>query len=454
MPYQSLNPTTEEVLEVFEEHSAEAVAAALERASAAFRAWRQTPVQERCRLLRRAADLLDDRAASHARVMALEVGKPIGDGVAESKKCALVCRYYADHTDHFLRPEVIRSDAGESYTIPEPLGPIFAVMPWNYPFWQVYRFAAPALAAGNVVLLKHAPNSPQCALVMEDLMREAGFPEGTFQSLFLTNQQAADLIAHDTVRGVTLTGSTGAGRKVAEAAGRALKPSVMELGGSDPFIVFPDAKFPDVVKTAALSRLLNDGQSCISAKRFLVHRSVYDRFVQELVAEFEARVVGDPLHPETQLGPMARRDLRDALADQVARSIARGARALTGGKTPTGRGFFYPPTVLVDVPANAPAACEELFGPVAVVVPFDTEEEAIAMANDTPYGLGAAVWTEDKDRARRLIPQIEAGAVFVNGFVKSDPRLPFGGIKTSGFGRELSAEGMLEFMNLKTVWIR
>jgi succinate-semialdehyde dehydrogenase/glutarate-semialdehyde dehydrogenase len=454
MPYQSLNPTTEELLEVYPEIEDGALEEALERSAAAFRRWRRVPVGERARLVRRAGDLLDDRAPALARIMALEMGKPVGDGIAESKKCALNCRYYADHGEAFLRDQHIRSDASESYVRYEPLGPILAIMPWNFPFWQVFRFAAPALVAGNVVLLKHAPNTPQCALEIEDLMRDAGFPNDVFLSLFLSNDQAARVVADDRVAGVTLTGSTNAGRIVAGAAGRALKPSVMELGGSDPFIVCDDADLGEAIKVAAFSRCLNSGQSCIGAKRFLVQRTVMNGFLEDFVEAMATRVVGDPMKEETQIGPLARRDLRDALAEQVRRSIEQGARALCGGQVPSGRGFFYPPTVLIDVPPHSPAGREELFGPVAVVIPFDTDEEAIAIANNTPYGLGAAVWTRDRTRATQYIEEVEAGAVFVNGLVKSDPRLPFGGIKASGFGRELAREGMVEFLNQKTIWIR
>jgi succinate-semialdehyde dehydrogenase/glutarate-semialdehyde dehydrogenase len=454
MTYQSLNPATEELLEIYPEIDDAGLERALEQAQGAFRAWRRTAFADRARLLRRAADLLDDRAEAHARLMALEMGKPLGDGVAEARKCALNLRYYADHGEAFMRDQHVRSDASESWVAYEPLGPILAIMPWNYPYWQVYRFAAPALMAGNTVLLKHAPNTPQCALEMEDVMRAAGFPEHVFKSLFLTNDQAARVIEDPRVAGVTLTGSTAAGRKVAATAGKALKPSVMELGGSDPFIIFPDANLEEAAKVAAFARCLNGGQSCIAAKRFLVQEDILNGFLADFVEAMTSRVVGDPLKAETQIGPMARRDLRDALAEQVRRSIAAGAKALCGGEAPSGRGFFYPPTVLVNVPPDCPAATEELFGPVAVVIPFKDEADAIRIANDTPYGLGAALWTTDKERIGRMVPQLEAGAVFVNGFVKSDPRLPFGGIKTSGFGRELAREGMLEFVNQKTVWVR
>jgi succinate-semialdehyde dehydrogenase/glutarate-semialdehyde dehydrogenase len=336
---------------------------------------------------------------------------------------------------------------------PEPLGPILAIMPWNFPLWQVFRFAAPALAVGNVGLLKHAPSTPGCALAIEKLLAEAGAPEGVFQSLFLSNEQAARVIEHDAVRGVTLTGSTRAGREVASAAGRALKPLVLELGGSDPFLVFADADLREATRVGVTSRCLNSGQSCIAAKRFLVERSVLDRFLEGFVAAMEAKPVGDPTASGVEIGPLARADLRDRLARQVEAALDQGARALCGGRVPEGEGFFYPPTVLTGLAPDTPAAQEELFGPVAVVYPFETEQQALEIANGTPYGLGASLWTSDRRRMERLIPEITAGSVFVNGLVKSDPRLPFGGVKDSGFGRELAREGLLEFTNIKTVWI-
>jgi succinate-semialdehyde dehydrogenase/glutarate-semialdehyde dehydrogenase len=326
-------------------------------------------------------------------------------------------------------------------------------MPWNFPFWQFYRFAAPALAAGNTILLKHSPNTPQCALAIEYLMRRAGFPPGVVQNLFLTNEQASAVISDSRVRGVTLTGSTRAGKEVARTAGQSLKPAVMELGGSDPFVVFDDADLVAAARVGAEARCLNNGQSCIASKRFVVQRKVADEFGQRFVSSMEARRVGDPTRPETEIGPLAREDLRDTLVRQVERTISSGASVLCGGVPDAGTGYFFAPTVLAEVPAGSPAAEEELFGPVATLTVFDDDEEAIEIANSTRYGLGASLWTSDGDRARRLIPEIEAGSVFVNGMVKSDPRLPFGGVKESGFGRELSREGLLEFVNLKTVWI-
>ncbi|RMH20140.1 MAG: NAD-dependent succinate-semialdehyde dehydrogenase [Acidobacteria bacterium] len=451
--YRTLDPTTGQLVESYPTIGDDELEARLEAAARAFDDWRKRPLSERTGVLQRAAELLEQEAREHAATMALEMGKPLAEGVAEAEKCAWACRYYAEHAAAFLQPELHESDGSQAFVRYDPLGPILAIMPWNFPFWQVFRFAAPALAAGNLVLLKHAPGTPRCALALADLLARAGCPEGVFQSLFLSNEQAAEVIADPRVRGVTLTGSTGAGREVASAAGRALKPMVMELGGSDPFIVFADADLEQAVRIGVASRCLNSGQSCISAKRFLVERPILERFTEAFVAGMRGRKMGDPRRGDTDVGPLARADLRDHLARQVADSVARGARALCGGEVPEGAGFFYPPTVLTEVPADAPAAREELFGPVATLIPFASEVEAVAIANATPYGLGASLWTGDPARAERLIPDLESGSVFVNGLVKSDPRLPFGGVKDSGFGRELAREGMLEFVNQKTVWI-
>jgi succinate-semialdehyde dehydrogenase/glutarate-semialdehyde dehydrogenase len=453
MIYRTINPTTEEEVARFELHTDDAVGGMLDASARAFGTWRRSPVSERAEMLDGAAHLLEQEAGSLAELMAVEMGKPLAQGEAEARKSAWACRFYAERAESFLEPEPRESDGSESFVRLEPLGPILAIMPWNFPLWQFYRFAAPALTAGNTVLLKHSPNTPQCALAIELLMRRAGFPPGVIQNLFLTHEQATAVISDSRVRGVTLTGSTRAGREVARAAGRNLKPAVMELGGSDPFIVFDDADLDEAARIGVDARCLNNGQSCIAAKRFLVERSVVDAFGQRFVGGMEARIVGAPTLPETEIGPLARRDLREILAAQVDRTISAGARVLCGGVPGEGRGYFYPPTVLADVPAESPAATEELFGPVATLTVFDTEDEAIEIANSTNYGLGASLWTADPDRARRLIPEIEAGSVFVNGMVKSDPRLPFGGVKESGFGRELSREGLLEFINLKTVWI-
>ncbi len=453
MDYRTIDPTSGELVSAHPIATDSEIERALERAAAAFGAWRQAPLQERAASLLAAARLLDARAAELARWMALEMGKPLAEGEAELQKCAWVCRYYAEHAAEFLASQPRESDGSAAAVRLEPLGPLLAIMPWNFPFWQFFRFAAPALAGGNVVLLKHAKNTPGCARRIESLLRDSGLEAGIVQNLFLTDAQAARVIADSRVRGVTLTGSARAGREVASAAGRSLKKTVMELGGSDAFIVFEDADLDRAVDVGVAARCLNNGQSCIAAKRFLLERAVFDRFRERFVERMTARKMGDPKDRTVQLGPLARADLRDRLAAQVQASVGRGAALLCGGRTPATAGFFYPATVLAHVPPRTPAADEELFGPVATLAPFDGEEQALTQANATDYGLGASVWTSDSARIERLIPRLEAGAVFVNGLVKSDPRLPFGGIKDSGFGRELGREGLLEFVNQKTVWI-
>jgi succinate-semialdehyde dehydrogenase/glutarate-semialdehyde dehydrogenase len=452
MHYRTVNPTTEEEVARFDLHTDEAVTSMIDVSARAFGAWRRSRVSERSEMLVGAAALLEEEVESLADLMAVEMGKPMAQGKAEARKSAWACRYYSENAESFLEPESRESDGSETFLRGDPLGPILAIMPWNFPFWQFYRFAAPALAAGNTVLLKHSPNTPQCALAIEYLMRRAGFPPGVVQNLFLTNEQAAAVISDPRVRGVTLTGSTRAGKEVARTAGHHLKPAVMELGGSDPFIVLDDADLDSAARIGVDARCLNNGQSCIASKRFLVHRSIADEFTGRFVGGMAARRVGDPTRPGTEIGPLAREDLLDKLATQVDLTVSAGGRVLCGGRPGEGKGYFYPPTVLTDVPAGSPGAEEELFGPVATMTIFDDDDEAVEIANSTRYGLGASLWTTDRDRARRLIPEIDAGSVFVNGMVKSDPRLPFGGVKESGFGRELSREGMFEFVNLKTVW--
>ncbi len=453
MDFRTIDPTTGEEIERYASATESEIQAALRSAGTAAADWQGRPLEDRAQRVSRAADLLDGQASELAALMAFEMGKRVEEGEAEAKKCAWACRYYAENAAAFLEPEAKESDGSAAAVRFEPLGPILAIMPWNFPFWQFFRFAAPALMAGNVVLLKHAPNTPRCAQRIETLLREAGLPDGVVRNLFLTHEQAADVIADPRVRGVTFTGSTRGGKQVAAHAGEHLKTMVMELGGSDAFIVLDDADIENAVETGILSRCINNGQSCIAAKRFLVQQDVFDDFRDAFVERMREQTIGDPRSPDTRLGPLARRDLRDRLADQVARSVHAGAKPLCGGTIPPRDGFFYPATVLVDAALESPAATEELFGPVATLFPFETDDEAIALANATEYGLGASLWTADPSRAERLIPRIESGAVFVNGLVKSDPRVPFGGIKSSGFGRELGREGMLEFVNRKTVWI-
>lgn len=452
MEYRSVNPTDGQLVGSYPTADEGAVEIALDRAARAAGRWGAQPLAERAALLRRAADTLESRASELGALMAVEMGKPLGEAEAEVKKCAWACRYYADNAAGFLAARARESDGTEAYVRYDPLGPLFAIMPWNFPFWQFFRFAAPALAAGNVVLLKHAPNTPGCARRIESLLHESGAPEGVVQNLFLSHDQAARVIADPRVRGVTLTGSTRAGREVASTAGRHLKTMVLELGGSDAFIVLDDADIERSVEAGVTSRCLNNGQSCVAAKRFLVQRAVFDRFRDAFVERMSARVMGDPTDRDVQLGPLARADLRERLADQVGRARSAGAVTLTGGEPPDRPGFFYPATVLDRVEPGSPAAVEELFGPVAALIPVADDDEAVAVANRSTYGLGSSLWTRDRERAARIVPRIEAGSVFVNGMVKSDPRLPFGGIKDSGFGRELGREGMLEFVNRKTVW--
>ncbi|MDA8018870.1 MAG: NAD-dependent succinate-semialdehyde dehydrogenase [Thermoanaerobaculia bacterium] len=451
--YRTRDPTTGKLEQEFPFASDSEVRNALIAARGAFVAWSGRPIGDRLGILERVAILLEARSEEFARLMASEMGKPLAQGHGEVEKCAWVCRYYAENAEAFLRPREANSDGSQSLVRFEPIGPVLAIMPWNFPFWQVFRFVAPALALGNVALLKHAPSTPQCALAIEALLREAEAPDGVFQSLFLTHEQAASIVDDDAVRGMTLTGSTGAGREVASRAGRALKPMVMELGGSDPFLVFSDADLDRAVEQAVVSRCLNSGQSCIAAKRFLVEASVFDRFLGLFADSMRAQIVGDPRNERSDLGPLARADLRDRLAAQVDRALEDGAIAVCGGAVPDGPGYFFPPTVLTGIRPESWAAKEEFFGPVALVFSFRSEDEAVRLANATPYGLGSSLWTADRSRVARLVPRLEAGSVFVNGFVKSDPRLPFGGVKASGFGRELARDGLLEFSNRKTVWI-
>jgi succinate-semialdehyde dehydrogenase/glutarate-semialdehyde dehydrogenase len=454
MAIQSVNPSTGEVVRSYAALSREEIGAAVAACAAAQRRWAEAGFGERAVPLRAAARLLREERDALAQLMALEMGKPLAQGAAEAEKCAWVCDYYADEAARFLGREPVATDASRSFVCFEPLGVVLAVMPWNFPFWQVFRFAAPALMAGNGGLLKHASNVTGCALAIEDLLRRAGLPDGLFQSLVIGSDAVGPVIDHPAVAAVTLTGSTPAGRAVASRAGAALKKSVLELGGSDPYLILADADLERAVETCVASRLINGGQSCIAAKRFVIveaHRAACERL---FVERAQARRVGDPLAPGVDVGPMARRDLRDEIHAQVERSVAKGARLLTGGTVPPGPGAFYPPTVLSDVRPGMPAYDEEVFGPVAALIFVADEEEAIRVANDSPFGLGAAVFTRDAARGEEIAARrLQAGCCFVNAFVRSDPRLPFGGIKESGYGRELGPFGIREFVNVKAVYV-
>jgi succinate-semialdehyde dehydrogenase / glutarate-semialdehyde dehydrogenase len=453
MSITSVNPATDEVLETLDEASAAEIERGLARAHATFLEWRETPFVRRAELMKNAARVLRSHKARYARSMTLEMGKPIAQSDAEVEKCAWVCEYYAEQAEGFLSEQPRQTDASRSYVRFDPIGPVLAVMPWNFPFWQVFRFAAPTLMAGNTGVLKHASNVPRCALSIEEVFREAGFPEGAFRTLLVGSSAVAGLIGDARIAAVTLTGSDHAGRVVGEQAGRAIKKSVLELGGSDPFIVLADADVPAAARAAADARLVNSGQSCIAAKRFIAVEPIADRFLDLFKTELATRVMGDPLDPKTQVGPQARPDLRDELHKQVEESIKRGARKLLGGEVPRGKGAFYPATLLTAVDKGMPAFDEETFGPVAALIRAKDEGDAIRLANDSMFGLGASLWTQDRKRAEGLAARIEAGCVFVNGMVKSDPRLPFGGIKRSGYGRELSEYGIREFVNIKSVWM-
>ncbi|MBP6944803.1 NAD-dependent succinate-semialdehyde dehydrogenase [Patescibacteria group bacterium] len=452
--FTSLNPATEELLGEWPDHTADDVERKLTIAQTTFQTWKHTTIEQRSQLFRVLANNLRTQARTLGELATREMGKTITSAMAEIEKCALGCEYYAAQTANFLAPEVIETDASRSEIRYEPLGPILAVMPWNFPFWQVLRFAAPALMAGNVGLLKHASNVPQCALALEKLFLEAGFPEGVFQTLLVRASAIEGIIRDPRIKAVTLTGSEPAGRDVGRIAGEEIKPSVLELGGSDPFIIFPDADLDLAVSTAITARLQNNGQSCIAAKRFLIHTTIAEAFTKKFIEGFEAMKIGDPMDESTQIGPLASAKLRTDLDDQVKRSVAAGARILTGGKYVGDKGFFYAPTILADVKSGVPAYHEELFGPVATLMIFETLPEAINLANDTDFGLGASVWTKDVDIIEHCSQNLEAGSVFVNGMVKSIPSLPFGGLKHSGYGRELGWEGMRAFLNVKSVWVK
>ena len=449
---QSINPATEEVLASFDAFTPDQVDEAIGQADDAFRAWRPRSFSERALPMRKLARIFRERADRYGALMTSEMGKPITEARAEVEKCAFGCEHFAEHAARYLSDEPIESNARRSIVAFEPLGVILAVMPWNFPFWQVIRFAAPALMAGNAAVVKHASNVPQSALAIEEAFRDAGFPDGLVRTVLVPGGAIEPIIADPRIRAVTLTGSSDTGSRIAELAGRELKKTVLELGGSDPYIVLADADVDAAAKTGARARNQNNGQSCIAAKRFIAERAVANDFERGFAKAVEDLVVGDPMDPKTQVGPLARRDLLETLERQVDESVRAGARVLTGAERVGRRGFFYRPTVLADVTEEMPVFKEETFGPVAAVLRVADADEAIRVANDSAYGLGASLWTRDIALAERLARRIESGSVFVNGMVASDPRLPFGGVKRSGYGRELSAFGIREFTNVQTIW--
>jgi len=453
MPIASINPATGEKLKDFSAFDDSEIEKRLSRAENAFRKYRRTTFTERTELLHGVAELLFQEKNKFAEIITLEMGKLFHDSVAEIEKCARGCRFYAENGERFLEDEVAQTDAAKSYVEYQPLGPVLAIMPWNFPFWQVFRFAAPALMAGNIGLLKHASNVPQCALAIEEIFCRAGFDDGVFQTLLIEPEQVEKVIVDPRVKAVTLTGSEKAGSAVASTAAREIKKSVLELGGSDAFIVMPSADFENALSTAVKARIINTGQSCIAAKRFMIADQIYDEFLNQFVARMRALKVGDPMDPATDTGPLATEQILRGVHDQVQKTIAAGAKLLTGGNRIHGPGFFYEPTVLVDVPKESPAYREEVFGPVAAIFRVRDVHNAIELANDTTFGLGSSAWTNDREEQKLFASELDTGMVFINAMVASDPRLPFGGVKRSGFGRELGAAGIREFTNAKTIWI-
>lgn len=455
MAIATINPATGETLKTFTPLSDAEIESKLALAPSTFESYRHTTFAQRSQWLNQAAKILEQDTLKFAEIMTTEMGKTLQSAIAEAEKCAKVCRFYAEKAPEFLADVAIQSDASHSYVAYQPLGTILAVMPWNFPFWQVFRFAAPALMAGNVGLLKHASNVPQCALAIESIIAQAGFPPGAFQTLLIGASQVRSIVEDDRVKAATLTGSEPAGAALASVAGQQIKKVVLELGGSDPFIVMESADIEEAVSTAVKARMLNNGQSCIAAKRFIVAESIADRFQEQLLKQFQALTIGDPMQKDTDLGPLATENIRSELDQQVKTAVKQGAKILTGGEPITDRpGNYYPPTILTDIPVDSATAQEEFFGPVALLFRVQNLDEAIALANHIPFGLGASAWTNNPAESQRLVSEIEAGAVFINGMVKSDPRLPFGGIKRSGYGRELSSQGIHEFVNVKTVWIK
>jgi succinate-semialdehyde dehydrogenase / glutarate-semialdehyde dehydrogenase len=450
----SVNPATGELVREFDQYSEKEVEAKLDLAARTFHDYRKTSFSERSRNMVRAAEILEREKDSFARTMTLEMGKTLKSAIQEAEKCATGCRYYAENAERFLADEEAKTNATRSFVRYQPIGPVLAVMPWNFPFWQVFRFAAPALMAGNVGLLKHASNVPQCALAIEDIFRRAGFPEGAFQTLLIGSRRVESLIADQRVKAVTLTGSVGAGSNVAAVAGRHIKKSVLELGGSDPFIVMPSADLDNAISTAVQARVINNGQSCIAAKRFIVDSRIAPEFERRFVERMVALKVGDPMDAATDVGPLSTLDGLEGLEEQVNKTIQMGARVLLGGKRIKGKGYFFEPTVLADIPNGSPAHNDELFGPVASLFRADGMADAIRIANDSQFGLGSCAWTNDQSEREMFINEIESGLAFINGMVASDPRIPFGGVKQSGYGRELSHHGIREFVNIKSVCIQ
>lgn len=454
MAIQTINPATGAVLQTYEEMSDDVLMHLLDEAHNAYLKWKDSPFKERQEKMKRVAVLLKKNKEAYATLMANEMGKPLAQGRAEIEKCAWVCEYYADHAEGLLKPREIKTEMKKSYVVYQPLGIVYAIMPWNFPFWQVFRFLAPTLMAGNGGLLSHAPISTGTALAIEKLIQEAGFPQSLFRSLVINYNQTANVIAHPHIIAATLTGSSRAGRIVGAESAQALKKVVLELGGSDPYLVLEDADLEQAADACIASRLNNCGQVCISAKRIIVIHSIFDRFQQLIEERMKRFIMGNPLDEKTTLGPMARKDLRETLHQQVKASVKKGATLVMGGVMPDGEGFYYPPTLLVNPPKGSPAFDEELFGPVVTLISVKTEHDAIIMANDSTFGLGAGVFTKDLARGEKIAKQIEAGAVSVNTYVSSDPRLPFGGIKQSGYGRELSIEGIQSFVNVKTICVK
>ena len=452
---QSINPYNQEVTQNYDEHSSDDIDSIINNTDNSFKDWRLTNFEKRAVLLHNTTSILKKNIEEYSSIITMEMGKPIRESRAEIEKCAWVCEYYAENGEKFLTPQFVKTEASKSFVTFQPLGVILAVMPWNFPFWQVFRFAAPTLMAGNVGILKHSSNVSGCSLVIEQIFRDAGFPKNIFRAILINSCKVVTVIENPKVKAVTLTGSTLAGKAVASKAGEMLKKSLLELGGSDPYIILEDADLQKAANSCSFSRLLNTGQSCIAAKRFIVVESVLEEFQSLLIKNMKNVTMGDPLDESTNIGPMARIDLRDDLHEQVVECIKLGAKLLLDGKIPIGKGAFYPPTILTNVKPGMPAFDEELFGPVAAIISAKDEKEAIEFANNSVFGLGAAVFTEDIARGEKIASeQLEAGSCFVNDFVKSDPRLPFGGIKQSGYGRELSDYGIREFVNIKTVYIK